>query len=187
MKKRWKNLRDAMMKCVKKIDLATRSGAAYQKTPTCKHYESMLFIRDNVANRTTESNITLNVVTADQIEEQLVHDNMDQSESPNQSFLSQPPSPALSSISTTSHSTAKRRRFDEKKILEESRERREKIDMLIAHTLSNKDPTRNYSEDPDFLFCKSLVATLKRLPNKKNAQAKIEIQQVLMKYEFETE
>ena len=143
-----------MMKCVKKIDLATRSGAAHQKTPTCKHYESMLFIRNNVANRTTESNITLNAVTADQIEEQLVHDDMDQSESPNQSFLSQPPSPALSSI---------------------------------AHTLSNKDPTRNYSEDPDFLFCKSLVATLKRLPNKKNAQAKIEIQQVLMKYEFETE
>lgn len=102
-----------MMKCIKKMDLATRSGAAYQKTPTCKHYESILFIRDNVANRATESNINLNAVIAYQNEEHLLHDDIDQSESPNhQSFFSQPPSPALSPVSTTINSTAKRKRFD---------------------------------------------------------------------------
>ena len=45
------------MKCIKKIDVETRSGAGFKKVPTCAHYESLLFLRDNVSNRETSSNL----------------------------------------------------------------------------------------------------------------------------------
>ena len=35
------------------------------------------------------------------------------------------------------------------------------------------------------LFCDSIVEILDKLPSKKNRMARVEIQQVLMKYEFE--
>lgn len=48
-----------MMRCIKKIDQQTRSGARYERTPRCQHFDSLLFIRDNVANREKDSNLTL--------------------------------------------------------------------------------------------------------------------------------
>ena len=39
--------------------------------------------------------------------------------------------------------------------------------------------------DPDTLFCKSLVSTLEILPQRKNKQAKIKIQQLLFELEFD--
>ena len=59
LKRRWKNLRDGMMRCLKKISEGQKSGAGASKVPTCKFFDQLLFLRDFVSNRETNSNITL--------------------------------------------------------------------------------------------------------------------------------
>lgn len=70
--------------------------------------------------------------------------------------------------------------------LEESKERRKKMDDLIEKVvtvpISNTDSAKE--DDADMHFCKSLAPTLRRLDRKSNMKAKIEIQKILVKYEF---
>lgn len=169
-----------MMKCIKKIDTATWSGAGSSRLPTCKHFESLLFIRDTVANKATESNIQINTaLNEDSLQ-------IDDSTFPNTDTFATPglsPSPAPSSASSLTSS--KRRRSVEDSFLEESRERRNKLDTLITKAFEERQGENNKEEDDqNLLFCKSLVPTLKRLDNRANAMAKIEIQKVLFNYEF---
>ena len=48
-----------MMRCMKKISEGQKSGAGASKMPTCKLFEQLLFLRDLVSNRETNSNIIL--------------------------------------------------------------------------------------------------------------------------------
>ena len=50
-----------MSKCLKKRELLTRSGAALTRLPTCKLYTQLLFIRDTVVHRKTQSNVTIDL------------------------------------------------------------------------------------------------------------------------------
>ena len=59
LKRRWKNLRDGMMRCLKKISDGQKSGAGATKIPTCKFFKQLVFLRDFVSNRETESNINV--------------------------------------------------------------------------------------------------------------------------------
>ena len=64
------------------------------------------------------------------------------------------------------------------------------IDLLLAEALSKSGGSKEKSEeedDSDWHFCKSLVSILKKLPPKKNRLARLEIQQVLFRYEFDYE
>ena len=165
-----------MMKCIKKIDLTLRSGSATSKSPTCKHFESMLFIRDNVANKETQSNLIL----TDAKESSLEQTNT-------ACCLQSPPvSPALSSISSSSATTSgKRRRTDDiRSALERSKQRREQLDEMLEKALVKDDQEK---DDADMLFCKSIAPLLRGLDCKQNMMAKIEIQQVLMKHAFGSE
>lgn len=81
------------------------------------------------------------------------------------------------------------------------RKRREeisdKIDCVLLKTLSEMKETSNETQnmqqnttedvDADFMFCKSLIPILKKLPAKKNGLAKIKIQALLYEIEFEEE
>ena len=58
LRKEWKYLRDGMMKCLKKMEIANRSGSAAHRTPTCKHFDMLFFLKDSISNRSTESNIS---------------------------------------------------------------------------------------------------------------------------------
>lgn len=57
LKKTWKNLRDGLSKCVKKRELLTRSGTGTSKLPICKLYKQLLFLKDSVSNRKSDSNL----------------------------------------------------------------------------------------------------------------------------------
>ena len=46
-----------MSKFLKKRELQTRSGAAATSLKKCKFFDQMLFLRDTLANRKTESNL----------------------------------------------------------------------------------------------------------------------------------
>ena len=55
---------------------------------------------------------------------------------------------------------------------------------LIGNSQKNAASKRN-DDDPDDLFCRNLVATLTRLPEKKTQMAKLKIQQLLFDIEYE--
>ncbi len=69
------------------------------------------------------------------------------------------------------------------------------VDMKLMETLSNmekeekkgEEDALNENNDPDFLFCKSLVPILQGLPPKKNRYAKIKMQELLYQIEFDVE
>ena len=65
MRKKWKYLRDRMMTCLKKIEVADRSGSVANRTPTCKHFGALLFLKHSVSNRAPESNISQLDLTID--------------------------------------------------------------------------------------------------------------------------
>ncbi len=56
LKRIWKNFKEHLSKCLKKCDLMTRSGASASALPECKLFHQLLFLRDKVTNRKTESN-----------------------------------------------------------------------------------------------------------------------------------
>lgn len=167
-----------MMKCLKKIDVATRSGAAASKTPTCKYFDQLLFIRDTVSNRPTESNI--------QIQEEITEFDVSSLSSPPESPYTTPAGPAKNTCDTPKFGKPyKKMRLDKSKQNEELAERRDTIDLLLAEALTTPKEGGCDDDNSDLLFCKSLVKSLQRLPARKNILAKIEIQQVLLKHEFD--
>ena len=69
------------------------------------------------------------------------------------------------------------------------RERRERMDIELLESIKARPPTSCDSDssrdDSDMLFCISLVSLLKKMSPKQNRLAKIDIQQILSKHEFE--
>ncbi|XP_065055214.1 uncharacterized protein LOC135683790 [Rhopilema esculentum] len=176
LKKKWKYLRDGMMKCLKKIEIANRSGSGAHCTSTCKHFESLLFLKDSISNKATESNIVQPDHTID-------NDTVSASLHVNSQQISLPPSPSPVGA-------PKRSRVDfERKLFEEARERRERMDILLLESIKSNTSkacdSDDSRDDADVLFCKSLVSSLKKMRPKQNRMAKIAIQQILLKYEFE--
>ncbi|XP_065056835.1 uncharacterized protein LOC135685032 [Rhopilema esculentum] len=176
LKKKWKYLRDGMMKCLKKIEIANRSGSGAHRTPTCKHFESLLFLKDSISNEATESNIVQPDHTIDS-------DTVSASLHVNSQQISLPPSP--SPVGAPKRSCVN----FERKLFEEARERRERMDILLIESIKSNTSkacdSDDSRDDADFLFCKSLVSSLKKMRPKQNRMAKIAIQQILLKYEFE--
>ena len=153
----WKNLRDGMTKCLKKICGKSGVGAIEtSKVNKCKHFDAMLFIKDTIVNKITDSNIN---PSEDQ------------------------------SLSTSKENTplappSKKRliRDVEKMILDDSKQRKVADDLLIKALAT---PEQKGEDDAELLFCKSLAPALRQLDAKKKRMAKIEMQQVLLKYEFD--
>ena len=195
MKRRWKNLRDGMMKCLKKIDMATRSGAGATKTSTCKYFQQLLFLKDSVSNRRTESNLNMTPLSPTP-PPSLSYLNVLSPTQPDD--LIQPNDDLTPPISPTPSSSGQNRKLDSDsrsaKKFKKASDRRDSIDYLIIDALkntSNTDQTSGSScqdkEDHDLLFLKSVAPLLSNLPPRKNRMAKIEIQQLLLRYEFEDE
>ena len=59
-----------------------------------------------------------------------------------------------------------------------------KCDAMLIEACKNDRGRKEKSFDTDVSFAEGIIPILKQLPDKKNRQAKIEIQQILMKYEF---
>ena len=159
------------MKCLKKMESYNKSGSGAHKTPRCKNFDAMLFIRDTIMNNPTESNIQMDEAFDSNISPNSM------SSSANSQFFSLTPSPSPVIV--------KKSRHDDRKMLEESRERSEKLDLLIEETAKAVKVSTTDVDDSDMNFLKSLHVILSKLPPRKNRQARIELQQVLVKYEFD--
>ena len=69
-------------------------------------------------------------------------------------------------------------------------ERRENIDSLLVKTVARYDEVvrkenESNEENSDWLFLKRLVPILQKLPPKKNRLARMDIQKIVMTYEFD--
>ena len=58
-KRVWKNLRNGMSKCLKRREVMSQSGADASRLPTRRLFEQLMFLKDILLNRLTESNVDL--------------------------------------------------------------------------------------------------------------------------------
>lgn len=189
IKLEWEKLKDNYRKCLNKREKATRSGAGTKKLPTCNFFIGLSFLRDTLVNRKTESNLPspssndLSLSVDDYIEYPC--------------DLTSPvdePAATTSTPSQSYDSPFKKQTYENRKT-KKANDLQLGIDALLVKALS-KDLDNSSSEQapkqslrendgPDVLFCLSLVDTLKKLDARKNAMAKMKIQQLLFEIEFD--
>jgi hypothetical protein len=63
VKLKWKNLSDGFKKCLDRKRDLEKSGSGYSKQPTCRFYNQLLFLRDSISNRTTQSNVQVRSIS----------------------------------------------------------------------------------------------------------------------------
>ena len=167
-------MRDGMSKCLKRRESLSKSGAGASRLPTCKLFEQLLFLKDTLLNRPTESNI--DAITTNDVPELLTPETNDLgSELP------------VSDYEITPQKRKKPAEGAKKKV-----DRRDSIDYLLVNALTKTSEANQIStgkitkddENSNSLFCRSLIPILDGLPDRENRLAKIEIQQILVKYEF---
>ena len=166
LKKVWKNLRDVFTKCHKKRELLTRSGAAYQTLPKCRFFTELQFIKDSNSNRLATSNINCD----------MRNDSDSQQGSPLNISDGQEKE-GTSSVSFEVSTPRKAKRIRKKAVSPD-------VDVAIIEALK-KEEDKPTVMDADAAFANSIVPLLKNLEPRANREAKIEIQQVLLKYEFD--
>ena len=186
LKCRWKNLRDGMMRCLKKIKDGQKLGGSAFKMPTCKLFDQLLFLKDFVSNRETNSHISITSDSGSNDSITVIDDSAHLTPPSTTPDITTPKvgpkkrkaeTDGLEEIS--SHQPSRR--------LNKKSERQDKIDLLLVNALSKSDESMAHSESKssNHLFCDSIVEILDKLPSKKNRMARVEIQQVLLKYEFD--
>ena len=172
------------MRCLKKISIESKSGSGAAKSPTCQFYEQLLFLKDSISNsKSTSSNFTLSmpVDLTNSVEN---FDGLLQAN--DQSLEVESTCQKHKSCSPVDMPSTKKQRTQQK-----ADERRDNIDLLLVNALSKCDNTEtsvrvsNDEENSNLLFCKSLVPILESLPPKKNRLARLEIQKLLIDFEFD--
>lgn len=200
LKKEWAKLRDNFRKTLSKREKAMRSGAGNKKMlPTCNYFTELSFLRDSLSNRTCESNIPstiLNPLSSPlginekfDMENHNINDDLP--------GISPMTSPSNSSCSSSAGGTGYNQYASTPSL--NSRKRKppsdESADIMLIKAIDRhlNPPTiepqvlQEKNEDNDNrLFCLSLVETLKSMDAKKNAMARVKIQQALFEVKFET-
>ena len=180
LKKEWGKLRDNYRKTLSKREKATRSGAGNKKAlPACNFFAELSFLRDSMVNRSSVSNIPETILTpmvSPSASSTLAEDDIAEVERHTSSHTTTQPI-----HSGTIPAPPKRKR--------RSNSNEEQADVLLAQALDrhlNAEEQQNpQEEDDDRLFCLSLVKTLKKLNERKNAQARIKIQTILYELQFD--
>lgn len=161
-----------MMRCLKKENVSYRANS---KVPTCRLYNNLIFLKEFFQGNSTDEKLLVSFNGTDENDIEL------------------PDSPHSGSSPTHNNESGSRKRSASSTagdstymhVSKYARRDREKLDVIIANTLAKlTDQLRSDEENSDWLFCKSIVGLLGKLNPKRNRLARMEIQQVLMKYEF---
>ena len=154
LKKLLKNLKDTLKKGLGKRNEVTKSGAVASKLPKCKFFEQMAFLHEEMGNKPTQPNVNYDL------------------ESPKISNLGPPPSISCFIYETKSVKepcttpARKKSKIDTPEVY--LRKSLVEMDLMIKKSMKQ-------AEDEDFLYCRSLIPILKKLPTKKKRLAKIKI------------
>ena len=100
------------------------------------------------------------------------------------------PAPSLLSLSTSSStssiSTTNKKRTTKRNISTEDNKLEDHPDYFLINALQKQNEQQQLQQmDADVSFANSIVPILKNLSAFKNRKAKIDIQQLLLKYEFD--
>ena len=174
-----------MTRCLKRRNDSQRSGSGYSKIPTCRNFNQLLFLKDTISNRSTIGNLNLlpdiqplspSVTTANSVT------------SPDVMSSQAPPPPTESSFLSETATSCKRKTSSGNHTLSKKSSRKDEIDLLLARSLANVDESAPVPQvkkpSSNELFCSSLVEIFDKLSDRNNCMARVEIQQVLLKYEF---
>lgn len=183
LKKEWAKLKDNYRKTKSKREKMTRSGAGSKKPlPTCNYFAELSFLYDSVSNRSVESNIPSYVMSPHFQSMEDDKDNDNSNLSPSTSSLSSPINIATGSGISKQYSINSSADTEDVQLKKRRRISNDSTDLLLVKTLDkhlNKDTDPEIENDDNRLFCLSLVPTLKLLNPRKNALARIKIQQLL--------
>ena len=206
IKAEWEKLRENYRKCLAKREKATRSGAAARKLPTCNFFVELSFLRDTLLNQRTESNLpqppggTL-PRPPNALPKPPAQPSANLPQTPDNDLpvcVGELTAHDPAAASTTLHgfsSPFKKQKYENNK-KKKANDIQFGIDALLVKALTKdmcpspeQAPKQGSKEkdDPDLLFCLSLVDTLKKLDGRKKSLAKMKIQEVLFALEFEEE
>ena len=154
-----------------------KSGAAAYVTPKCKYYDQMMFMFDKTSNKSTTSNIDIEIPESSNGADQMNNLETVPSE---QSTLKRKEATTEPEIQVKPIKSAKGK----------SDLSLAMVDSMLVKAVGDLDKKEKNSADSeeierDVSFCQSLVPILKSLTQRKNRQAKLKIQQVLCDLEFE--
>ena len=194
LKIEWSKLRENYSKCISRRERMTRSGSSQKKLPTCSFFEELSYLRDSVAPRSTQSNISFSFGEEKRDLFQPVSESSLNSASSNLSKqlpLSPVSDKSANATSIASSTTTIQRNTScqkNRKNKQQQEQLQTGIDALILKALAEPNPEQNKSnlrdtdkEDPDRLFCLSLVGQLQELPKRINQFVKFKIQETLYK------
>ncbi|XP_066925540.1 uncharacterized protein [Clytia hemisphaerica] len=176
VKNTWTRLRENFRKCLKKRALQGegKSGSrGKKKFATCNFFNELQFLKDTLLNKQTDSNLMISNENKE---------NEASVETDNENALADvtpvKPLPSNKKSRKRNHPQAA-----------ESLEKVSPIDLTILETMKSlkkdDDDDELKERDGNHWFCMSLVDTLKALPPRKNALAKLKIQQTLFEIEYE--
>ena len=179
LKAKWINLCDSYKKCLDREREISKSGSGTSTTPTCCYYNQLSFLR-----RQTISNVILPALSHEST--------LPRTSSPAPSFTSNsshdaddlyPTEPSFETISRKASTTVKGKSSSAKGYKRAATT--DPVESFLLGNIPKSVASKENDNDPDDLFCCSLVATLKRLPQKKNQMAKLKIQELLFNIEYE--
>ena len=198
-------MRENLKRCLVRRAEMTRSGAPATSLPKCKYFNQLQFINDKVLNKETDSNLVIcpqNPVESPNESSLLSTDitnsiNIDDDYQPKSKLKRQ--QTVIETATTSSSSQSQSKNINKSKKKTWSQNEANDVDSCFLNVLENinnttksiinpkEDIEGNLDNDEDSLFCRSLIPILKKLDRKENRIAKIKIQELLCKLEFESD
>ncbi|CAB4017987.1 uncharacterized protein LOC108916950 [Paramuricea clavata] len=172
-----------------------KNGSGYSKQPTCRFYNQLLFLRDSISNRTTQSNVqvrSISLAIPSPSEKALPEPSTHAESNPGNKASQQNQQHA---VPPTAQPPAKQKfQFPQATVIPKKKKKvvLDPVEEYLIKSIEKNEEENKLvpakKEDADEQFCQSITHTLRRLGEqsvKKNQLAKIKIQQLLFDIEFD--
>lgn len=207
LKQEFKRLKDNLKKCLDRREKATKSGAPYSKMPQCKYFSQLLFLMDKTANKPTVSNISIltndgdNLIEESSSLETPTYTTIKRSSVPqsctNDNINVVPQPSGLEALSSSGAAKKSKPLPESHSQVSQSKKSRAElahaVDSMLVKTLQDMQKNENNSDslksedDEDSLYCRSLIPIFQQLPLQKKRLAKMKVNELLYKIEFQSD
>jgi hypothetical protein len=201
LKQEFKRLKDNLKKCMDRREKATKSGAPHSKLPQCKYFSQLLFLTDKTANKPTVSNVSITINEGEDLVEESAPLELQPSTSTPTKRKSVSQSCTNDNINLTQASSGYAKKLkplpDNQSQASQPKKCRAElahaVDSMLVKTLQDMQNNGNRSDgletedDEDSLYCRSLMPIFRQLPLKKKRLAKMKVNELLYKIEFESD
>ena len=179
----WTKLRENFRRCLNRQKKATMSGAGGYQLPSCQFFTELMFLKVVIGVKMTSSNIKCDIFATQSPVEHIAFENIDYTIkalssrdnltlTENETVVSSIASPQM--IISSPNQMKRKMKPDPLQVALEK--------AIIIDVEQNKQMKIN-DNDPDELFCKSLVSSFQNLSKNKNKIAKIKVMEILLELE----